>query len=105
MDGGCAEVDRLLIDGRLNLNCKEKHGNTPLWWATQNCSTNVTKRLLAEQYIDINSVGRDLQPGKESTALQNAEEMWQSSSFSKIAGQIPTSQMTGASCGPPKWDI
>jgi ankyrin repeat protein len=62
----------LLSHPRVNVNCTDKDGNTPLWLSTYSSCDEVTKRLLAEKDINLNFVGGRGRFETLSTSLHHA---------------------------------
>jgi ankyrin repeat protein len=54
-DGCLSMVNLLLTRDDINVNARDSHGRTPLWWATRNNHPFVAKRLLAERGLEINA--------------------------------------------------
>ncbi|CEL05840.1 hypothetical protein ASPCAL06953 [Aspergillus calidoustus] len=54
-DGCLSMVNLLLTRDDIDVNARDSHGRTPLWWATRNNRPFVAKRLLAERGLDINA--------------------------------------------------
>lgn len=66
-----AMVDFLLRRDNSLLNRKDSYGRTALWLSTySNCDT-VTKRLLKERGMELNTLGRDSRDGTPSTPLHH----------------------------------
>lgn len=53
------------------LNRKDNYGRTTLWFSTYSCHDSVTKRLLEEDDVDVNSLGRNWRDDIPSTSLHH----------------------------------
>ncbi|KAJ5661404.1 uncharacterized protein N7477_009020 [Penicillium maclennaniae] len=47
----------LLGNPNVDINCKDMHRNTPLWWSIRLGHNGISFRLLAEAGVDLNAVG------------------------------------------------
>ncbi|KAJ5264615.1 hypothetical protein N7505_007408 [Penicillium chrysogenum] len=65
-------VNLLLSDPRVNVNCTDKDGNTPLWLSTYSSCDEITERLLAEKGINVNFAGGRGRFETASTSLHHA---------------------------------
>ncbi|CAG8365305.1 unnamed protein product [Penicillium salamii] len=70
MGGHLAVVD-LLLRQNAPVNCKDNHGNTPLWYSTSSYHDDVTERLLTENDVDVNTVGGGGRYDEPSTSLHH----------------------------------
>jgi ankyrin repeat protein len=65
-------VNLLPSHPRVNMNCTDKDGNTPLWISTYSSCDEITERLLAEKDINVNFVGCRGRFETPSTSLHRA---------------------------------
>ncbi|KAJ5559492.1 hypothetical protein N7513_001891 [Penicillium frequentans] len=69
--GHLVAVDFLLRHANSLLNCKDTYGRTALWWSTFAFHDSVTKRLLKEEGVEVNALGRSGRYNDPSTSLHH----------------------------------
>ncbi|KAJ6103669.1 hypothetical protein N7486_003891 [Penicillium sp. IBT 16267x] len=69
--GHLGVVDFMLCHANTLLNRKDNYGRTALWWSTFSFHDSVTRRLLEEEDVEVNTLGRSGRYDNPSTSLHH----------------------------------